>query len=608
VGVEAASRRYFGKPAAHLSLAEAALLAGLPNSPTRLNPFTNPEAALGRRRYVLRRMRDTGAIDEAERARALAEPLVLVPPADRPHAMHFTDWVLAMNPVPGEIRTTLDADLETEVERLTAEHVRSLAGAGVTNSAVVVLDNETCRVRVMVGSVDYWSGPDGAVNGALARRQPGSTLKPFVYALAFAGDDTPASVVPDVETTWGRAGAPGYSPRNYDGTFAGPVLMGDALGRSLNVPAVRTADRVGVDALLAKLHELGFASLDQPAGHYGLGLALGDGEVRLVELAQAYAALAREGVTCRATPFPSEEQPGVRAFSPEVSWLVTDVLSDETLRIAAFGPANSLLLGFPVAVKTGTSSNWRDSWAVGYTDRFTVAVWSGDFAGRPLRRVAGATGAGLLFHRVMRLVVERGGAAATPVRQPPPPGVVEVTVCALSGRRAEPHCPHRRAVHVRADHAPAESCEWHREVAIDRRNHLLAGADCPAQFVERRAVTFLPPEYAEWAAATGRPPPPVAESPLCPLGGGAIGAMTVTSPSPGDVFVIEPGYDPRTQSLPLAARVDPPVDQVTWFVDGRRAAVASWPYRAQWALTPGAHEIVVSAGGRRSEPVVIQVR
>jgi penicillin-binding protein 1C len=434
MGVEAASLRYFGKPSAHLSLAEAALIAGLPQGPTAKNPYRNLRAARARQRTVLARMGVTGKAAAGDLARALSEPLQLAPRPPQPQALHFTDWVLAHHPPPGDVRTTLDSAAQDSLERLVADHVASLALGGMSNASVVVLDNQRCEVVAMVGSVDPRAPDAGAVNGALARRQPGSTLKPFTYALAFEKGASPRSVVADVEARYGDATAELFVPRNFSQDFSGPVLMGEALGRSLNVPAVRVAEAVGPEALLQRLRLVGFHSLDRTAAYYGLGLTLGNGEVTLLELASGYAMLARHGLTCAATPFPAPgparsqgaEQPR-RAFSPEVAALVTDVLSDESLRAMAFGPNNALMLGFPVAVKTGTSTNFRDGWAVGYTARFTVGVWTGDFAGRSLNNMTGAAGAGPLFHKAMKLMVRRGPLDTIPQRADPASGLVEVT-------------------------------------------------------------------------------------------------------------------------------------------------------------------------------------
>ena len=606
VGVEAASRRYFDKPSQHLSLAEAALIGGLLKAPTALNPLRNAGGAQKRQKHVLARMLKTGRIGENEHERAVRQPLTFVDAPPPPVAMHFTDYVLAQRPPAGDVQTTLDLDLQRRVEALVREHVRSLKLGGLTNAAVVVLDNQDCSVLTMAGSTDYWSHESGSVNGALARRQPGSALKPFTYAASFEAGMTPASVLADVETTYPGADGALFTPGNYSGQFSGPVLLSDALGRSLNVPAVRVANVVGPKSLLEQLHDAGFQSLDQPSEHYGIGLTLGNGEVTLVELAQGYAMLARGGMSCTARGYGGARIPEPRrVFSERVSYLITHILSDEELRRRAFGSANPLMLGFPMAVKTGTSTNWRDSWVVGYTKTHTVAVWTGDFEGRPMNQLSGAVGAGPLFHGVARLVAQGD---ELPVR---PSGVDDVVVCPLSGARPGPHCPYRRNVLVEAGTGPEHTCDWHRPLKLDRRNGLLASSRCPRRYVSERVFEVLPARFAQWEADEGREPPPQRYSPRCPDQGAIADALVITSPRTDDVYLIEPGYARRTQSLRLEAEVDPPVADATWIVttEGRsRTLQASWPYTATWHLEPGRHRVELVAGERRSEPVVFDVR
>ena len=683
IGVEAASHRYFGKPSLHLSLAEAALLAGLPKGPSVLNPLRFPEAARARQRTVLRRLRATGRISEPAHVQALSEPLNLTRTVPPPLAMHFTEMVVrqarqrvrqkinsadcaAIRPgfkapdgehtlavcdlegnaeagtkgkqdvlfvfgrtprgEAGDLVTTLDGDLQRDLEALTREHVASLADRGLSNAAVVVVDNQTCAIRALIGSTDFWDADQGSVNGALALRQPGSTLKPFTYALAFERGDSPATVVPDVETHYRNRDDAQFTPQNFGRTFSGPVRMAEALGRSLNVPAIRTARRVGVEGLLARLRQIGFDSLDQTADHYGLGLTLGNGEVTLLELATGYAMFARGGRTCRAQLRPSldaaDSEGTPRAFSRGVAHLVTHILSDEQLRIAAFGAQNSLLLGFPVAVKTGTSKNFRDSWAIGYTPGFTVAVWTGDFAGRPMQRLAGSTGAGPLFHRVMHRVADRSEERLgfQLEAQAPELDMVSTEICALSGRRATPICPHRRQIQALAPDPDAVGpmagrptwtleCDWHRTLRTDQRNGLLAGPKCPDRHTEARRFVVLPGVYTAWQAEQ-RPheAPPTRYSPLCPAQGVVPQAVVITQPRAHDVYLIEPGYDRATQSLHLRAEIDPAPPSVIWLLDGQPIAQALWPYDLQWTLAKGAHRLQAVAGSRRSDPVLFEVR
>ena len=617
VGVEAASQRYFGVSAAHLSLAQSALIAGLPQAPSALNPYRNVDedginpAALRRQRAVLDSMLEKDRITAPQHALAITEPLLLRPvAAGRPAAMHFTELVLATDPPTGSVQTTLDIDLQRPIERMVSEHVAAHSDGGLTQAAVVVLDNARCDVLAMVGSADWWDEDSaGSVNGATARRQPGSTLKPFTYAVAFEGDYTPTSIVADIETRYLDGEGLLIHPRNYSERFSGPVLMGEALGRSLNVPAVRTANAVGIELILERLRMVGFSTFDLDIAHYGLGLTLGNGEVTLLDLAQGYAAFARGGQTCTARLLAAQpDAPTTQAFTEQASFLITNILSDEQLRIRAFGADNPLMLGYPVAVKTGTSSNWRDSWSVGYTEDFTVAVWAGDFSGRPMHRISGALGAGPLFHQVVDHLVTRSAVRRLPQPTPPPEGIESVEVCTLSGLAPNPRCPHRRAVYVQQSQTTRATCDWHQMIDIDVRNGLRASPRCPAEHTLTRRFEVLPSAYARWQSEHTDTAPPTAFSPHCPLDGITADAILLTHPNDGDVFLLEPGYDRLTQSIQLTAEVDPPVPTVTFLIDGEAVATAEWPYEASWPVTDGEHRIEVVAGERTSDAVVIGVR
>jgi penicillin-binding protein 1C len=605
IGIEAASHRYFGKPSDHLSLAEAALLAGLPKSPNNLNPLSNLKGAQARQRKVLRRMVESEVITPEERQLAESEQLVFVANVPPPEAMHFTDWVMKSRRG-GDVHTTLDRDLQGDVESHLTDHLRQVGSRGASHGAVVVLENSTCAVRAMVGSKDYWSTRGGAVNSALALRQPGSTLKPFTYALAFELGASPTTTVADIPTYYGGAQGTLYRPRNYEDRFVGPIQMGEALGRSLNVPAIRTAEWVGVPKLLRVLRRTGMSSLNRSVEHYGLGLTLGNGEVTLVELTQAYAMLARGGLSCRAHFGILDSQSSEQVFSPPVVELVTHILSDESLRMQAFGPGNALMTGQRVAIKTGTSSDWRDNWAIGFTDTYTIGVWIGDVEGRPMEGMPGVSGAGPLFRRVLESLPETPKLLLVESRSPR--HIAQVPVCALSGKRPGPACHHVRYAPMRRSHIASHgTCEWHQHRRIDKRNGLLAGAKCPTRFVEDRVITSLPPKYAQWEAARLRTAPPSEFSPLCPREGFAKSKALVTFPRSGERFALDPGQSAQRQRIRLTAQVDAGVGQVTWMVDGERVGKARWPYTLSWSLKPGDHNVQVVAAGKRSPAVAFQV-
>ena len=413
-GIEAAARIYFGVPASDLDLAQAALLAGIPNDPAGLDPRSHWSAARARQRYVLDRMRRDGAITP-ERARlAASEQIHLRVRGERLADVQQLLFRLASSPAGGRIRTTIDLPLQRYVQAQAQEVVGALSSRNVTQAAALVVDNRTGEVLAYLGSLDYFDDAYlGRNDGVRALRQPGSTLKPFLYEYALErGTIRPDSVLADVPTSYAIPGAQIYSPEDYTHSFAGPVSVRTALANSLNVPAVRVLSRVGVPAFLDRLRALGFRRLQRSPQYYGLGLTLGAGEVTLWDLTQAYVTLARGGSAIPLRVVRGASAAGAQLADRNACLLVTDILADRYARARAFGIGSVIDMPFPVAVKTGTSSDYRDTWTVGFTPEYTVAVWAGNFNGSPMRRIAGVSGAGPLWNRIMLHLYER--------RDPPP--------------------------------------------------------------------------------------------------------------------------------------------------------------------------------------------
>ncbi|MCD6471742.1 penicillin-binding protein 1C [Candidatus Aerophobetes bacterium] len=454
-GVNAASRFYFDKPPSHLSLAEAAFLAGLPRGPSIYNPYRHFLRAQKRQREVLQRMLNKGMITQEEYKRAFKEPLNLVAPEIAFRAPHFCDFVLSKIPSKKRqnislIRTTLDFQLQKDVEAILKNYVKSLKKWDVTNAAALIMDNKRGEVLSFVGSADFFnSSHSGQVDGVVSLRQPGSALKPFTYALALEQRMTPATLIADVEIHI-QTKEIDYVPRNYDGKFHGLVRLREALACSYNVPAIKVLEKIGVESLLHRLKELGFKSLNKRADYYGLGLTLGDGEVTLLELTRAYSTLARGGVfkkertlleikdnQKRTKTF--SEYHSIRVFSPQVSYIITNILADRDARIPAFGENSCLSLPFSCAVKTGTSGNFRDNWTIGYTPYYTVGVWVGNFDGKPMRNVSGVSGAGPLFRDIMLLLEKRD--KGRNFNFTIPEGLTEVYICPQSGMLVSSSCP-----------------------------------------------------------------------------------------------------------------------------------------------------------------------
>jgi penicillin-binding protein 1C len=618
-GIEAASRFYFDKPARALDLAEAAALVSIPRGPTLYDPRRGTERLERRRQRVLGRMSERGlaAADVIDLARKT--PLRVVR-GERPlGAKHLVAALASGGLEPSArggttartIETTLDAMLQRAAEEAAERAQARLRDAGASAASVVVLDNATGDVLAYVGAPDFHDERAlGQNDGVRALRQPGSTLKPLVYAAAMRElGMTAASVLPDVELAFPSSQGT-FSPKNYDRRAHGPVLLREALASSLNVPAVAVTNRLGVERTLAALRKAGFDSLTARPDDYGVALVLGDGEVRLLELARAYAMLARGGTRVRervvravvdagGTRRERPPAPSERVLDARIAAVITDVLADPAARASAFGRGSALEFPFPVAAKTGTSKGYRDNWTVGYTREVTVAVWVGNFDGSPMVRSSGVTGAAPLFRDVMLAAV--AGRATAPLVDRT--GLVEGVVCSLSGALPNDDCPQRRRELFVAGSEPHERCSMHETREIDRENGLLAGPSCPRS--ERRVFERYPAEFTAWAAEAGRPLAPEAFSPRCPSELEGEGEAPVISyPRDGTTFHLDSGSS--KQEIVFAARAAEG-RAVRFFLDGRLVGSARAPFRVAWALERGRHRLEAVTGDRKSEPVRFDV-
>jgi penicillin-binding protein 1C len=627
-GVAAASRFYFDKEPRDLSLAEAAAIASLPRGPTLYDPRRGTERLQRRRDRVLERLRGARLATSDDVDRALHEPLVLAPRGSGLGIPHLRRALLTgaiptpAGPLAGRaatVTTTIDRGLQREVEILAAQTIDRLASRNVSAASVVVLDNATGEILAYVGSPDIENVDRlGHNDGVLASRQPGSALKPFLYGLGMEiASLTAATVLPDVDLHFPTAEGD-YHPNNYDGRFHGPVRVREALASSFNVPAVVVASRIGPERLLTRLRESGFSSLTRSARDYGLALALGDGEVRLLELAAAYATLARGGLSV--SPLPIREAktangetipivrptPG-RIFDPRIVFVLTNILADRHARIATFGEGSVLELPFPVAAKTGTSKGYRDNVTVGFTPNVTVAVWVGNFDGSPMSGVSGVTGAGPLFHDVM-LAASRLFSEEKRQEFERPEGLVDVDICPLSGGRPTSACPHRRTELVLRG-ADLPTCTMHERIRVDRRNGLRAGPACTDSIVESRTFEVFPSELGSWAENASRPLAPRGSSPFCPTNDDAQGKhgdrVRIAFPTNGSRFVRDTGL-----SAPEAIhiRIDAPAGarKIRLFINGHAEALTP-PFERPLPLVPGEHVLYVEADGVTSDRVTFTV-
>jgi penicillin-binding protein 1C len=540
LGPEAAARAYFGKPARDLTLSEAIFLAGLPQAPTRFNPWRHPEEANRKYARSLGRLADLGVITSDQQSLLVESPKILRNDPPR-FAPHFVDAVGAQNPgLRGTVRTTLDLDLQATVERLARSHLAALNRHDITQAAVVVIENATGAIRAMVGSENY---AVSQINGATLPRSCGSTLKPFVYLEAIDKQlFTAASLLPDTPDAIRNEYAD-YDPQNYSHHYFGPVRLREALACSLNVPAVFVLSQLGARPTFYQLQKWGF-NFPQGLDDYGAGFVLGNAETRLVDLAAAYAGLARGGTAMRAKVLASEHRPLTRIVSREATAIMTDILCDNDARQKSFGLRSPLAFEERVAAKTGTSSGFRDTWTVGFDKEHTVAVWAGNFEGRPMRDTFAVRAATPLWAVIMQELLRRDHPLDPPIEDekfamanPSCGGLVRREICKTTGLLQS------------------------RFSAATMNELFLAGTeprDDSADYFGSDGKLLLPDAYARW----------------CASGDNTIGAhirsdFRITNPSPNARYQIDPVLPLSQQMVELTAACG---SNVEWFVNGTRVA------------------------------------
>jgi 1A family penicillin-binding protein len=611
-GAKSAALTYFGRDVAELTLAQAALLAGLPQLPAYYDPYTHPERAKARQAVVLGLMVEAGNINQTEADAAWGEPLHYAPLQYDMQAPHFTFFVLQqLEELLGSaaplyenglnVTTTLDPNLQQEAQRIVHDQIAQLGNYNVSNGSLVAIRPQTGEIVALVGSADFNNVEiDGQVNMALSPRQPGSTIKPLVYLAAFEQPNrpsaerwTPGALVADIKEPFPDGANPPYLPTNYDGKERGLVTVRTALANSLNIPAVRAMQTVGLPAFLETAQRLGISTLTRP--DYGLSLALGAGEIPLVEMTGAFAVLANQGVRmppiailritdnsgnviCQAgdAAKPCYRDPGAigqPVVSPVDAFLISDVLSDNEARTRIFG-ANSLLrLDRPAAAKTGTTNDFRDVLTLGYTPQLVTGVWVGNADNAEMRNISGITGAAPIWNEFMRFAL-----ANEPVVDfTPPAGVKQFEVCADTGALPSPACPERRLLWFAEERPPlpAEK-DLYQIVRLDKSNGKLATEFTPAEMIEEKVFKIYPEPYRQWAEEHGIAQPPA---------------------DPSDVF----GFAPEVQiRSPIEGEVVE--DVITVYGSANAPAFASYELQYGISHDPGAFSPPIS--GPFGNPVI----
>src|SRR3989344_3070923 len=526
-GIEAASQTYFNKSARNLTLAESAYLAALPQRPSYFNPFGSHLDDLEiRKNYALQRMSDLGYITAAERDAAQKEEVKFNPSRTGIKAPHFVIYIqelleehygkAALEEGGFKVTTTLDYELQKMAEESVSEGAPKFERYGATNAGLVAVDPSSGDILAMVGSKDFFDEENqGQVNIALRERQPGSSFKPYAYATAFAQGLNPATMLMDVRTVFGTVNGQPYAPQNYTGDEFGPLSMRRTLAGSLNIPAVKTVYLAGVKEVINTARDMGITT-ELSASTFGLSLVLGGCEIKLLDHTAAFGVLANGGIKHETKAIlkiedakddvvfeVKDEKEGKRVLNEEVAYLISDVLSDDSARAYIFGAGGQLTLsGRPVAAKTGTTQNWRDGWAMGYTPQLAAGVWVGNMSGKVMNPGAdGSVVAAPIWNSFMRKAH-----ADKPILQfKRPEGIIEVEVDALSGKlptEATYLSGSGTKIEKFASFAPpAEYDNIHQLIKINSNNGLLATTDTPPEFVESKLYTVFRserPEDSDW--------------------------------------------------------------------------------------------------------------
>ncbi len=548
-GVAQAAHDYFDRDLNTLDIEETLALVVLVRAPTRFDLARNNEPLRGPIQRLARRMVTAGYISAADAAGMDDGAFELA--GDKPgvEVAHFLSTVRSTSHLPrdhrGRVLTTLDSGLQIRLQALLDARIRDLRGRNVTDGAVVVIDHVRNEILAWVNGGSFQGGQLGAqIDAITLPRQPGSTLKPFLYALALEKGWSAATLIDDAPLRQ-RVGLGAHDFHNYSHQYYGPVRLRDALANSLNTPAVRTMSFVHREAFLQRLHALGFNSLREHPDHYGDGLALGNGEVTLLELVQAYATLAREGVHQPLSAILDRHHDYTqkhRIYSAEVSSLIANILSDPDARRLEFGPGH--LLNFPVqtAVKTGTSNNYRDAWALGFSNRYTVGVWMGNLDQTPMKKVSGSAGPAIVLRSVFAALNRREDSKPLNLSR----RLQAHRICRISGNQALPQCP--------------SSNEWFIPGTLDDRY-------CPLHPHQESTPTPSASAHA-----------------------GNSNVLRLIQPTSGLQMAMDPRIPDRLEVLPfkLSANVSP--KRVEWLVNDRLVART---YHGQseylWPLIKGNH-------------------
>ncbi|MBE9502619.1 MAG: penicillin-binding protein 1C [Proteobacteria bacterium] len=632
-GIVYAARRYLDKPVEDLSWAEIAFLSAIPQAPGKMNPFTlkGRRRAVNRGKHVLKALHNKRVLSEEEYKLAGKQIEMLHIPKNTPRPSSSIHAILKLEEIfKGEqdwkkshkrplIRTTLDLDLQSTVEKMAASFLEKWKSKGAENVALVIADRANMDILAWLGSAGYFDSKAGAIDYVQVPRSPGSALKPFIYALALErGDITPATVLQDLPAFSG-----GIS--NADMRYMGPILPRYALANSRNVPAIRLLKDVGLNEVYLFFQNLGLHDSQWPAEYYGLGMAVGGLPVKLEKLLRAYSVLANDGLLSDLTWYKDQpKKKPLRVLSAATARQITLFLSDPLARLPSFPRMGTTEYPFPVAVKTGTSQGYRDAWAVAYSRNYIICIWTGRPDARPMNHLGGAGSSAHLAQKILLDLHKEQASGMTDFAFSPPENYQRAEICTYTGEVTTGKCEPTFEEWFPPGQIPEEDRHY-QTFTIDGRNGLLATPWTPKDEVERRIFLTLPAIFADWGARKGLPSSPKRFSPLdipesenskkTRFSHKKYGisrsdkkvSISLTSPDNGLRIIINPEAPHTTNSLALRAAIEPAVEQAIWYVDGEPFKLVPSPYTLRWPLLKGDHTFQVRLPYRNEISKIVKV-
>ncbi len=612
-GVNMAAHTLFGKSAEMLNVAESAALAAAIQAPGRYDPFSRNGnfRLLRRRNWVLSELLKTGKIDASQHQAAAKEQIPTWRRRRPFQAPHFCDMLAEVRGRPSGVRrTTIDIDLQNMLTDTLAAHMPRLRKRGASQAGAMIVTARTMEIVAMAGSAEYGPLAAGFNNVCAARRSGGSILKPFLYALALESGFYPSYVIPDTMQTF-KTPQGEYHPLNADRRSYGPVTVRSALGNSLNIAAVKMLNLLGVKNFYRMLVSLDLLpDKSGAADFYGLGLAIGNPELRMLDLVRAFTVFVNAGELLTLKYFADQPVSRYQIISPATAYMVFDMLSDPSARLFTFGNPSFFKTTSPVAIKTGTSTEYRDCWLIAANPEFVVAIWVGNFSGAPTRGLSGASACGPIFKNIIDYLETK-----TMLRPlPEPPGLRRISVCSISGQLAGPTCPHSGRELIAEISPDPQICTFHK---LGNASHELS-SDYASWLRQRRRYLDIDPfvlaaglslsdPWGEDRYGQNASPVILASGPIVmdasPVSGSS-SAIRIVSPHDGDRYVMSSSHENLAllRAIPLE-----PVAEVIWLINGVEFARTAPPYEAYWPLVKGRHRITALTDNEAAAEIEINV-